>query len=85
MNIDETRNNILEFAKANNLKFYPKKSLDEHLVRYISLNHCPCRRERPICPCPESLEDIKARGRCVCWLLCSEEHYDKMIKGEVEY
>ncbi len=33
---------------------------------YHKLGHCPCKKDRPVCPCPQSVEEMKAVGHCFC-------------------
>jgi ferredoxin-thioredoxin reductase catalytic subunit len=42
---------------------------------------CICKRyERPVCPCPECLPEVKSHGICFCHIFCSQEYIDNPSK-----
>ena len=39
-----------------------------YIDSYNMFNYCPCDPERKSCPCPESIEEVKINGKCLCHL-----------------
>lgn len=71
----ETIDRLQKFAKANNLDLFNVKGSLYQRVQTITRNNgmCPCYRERrPLCPCPESIQECKENGECGCRLLMAK-------------
>jgi ferredoxin-thioredoxin reductase catalytic subunit len=64
----ELTNNILEFARVNNLTINPF-GLVYYAESYQMFKHCACDKDRITCPCGDlALSDITRSGRCLCGL-----------------
>ncbi len=35
---------------------------------YNMFNYCPCDPARKTCPCPEAIDEVKKKGKCLCHL-----------------
>ena len=75
-----TKEKLVAFAREHGFYIHPEVTEDweKWLAKANRLRHCPCTDRRPVCPCPESLEDVKRpRGCCVCTLFCGEHYIEK--------
>jgi len=68
------------FCNDNKAIVNPYFSLHSHADRVINKNGCPCVPERKQCPCPESIEELKAEGICKCKVFMTAGYYFKLIK-----
>jgi thioredoxin 1 len=64
-----------DYASKNGLKLNPDKKVVETIVNGLLANekkhgarYCPCRREKTLCPCQASREEIAKDGHCHCGL-----------------
>ena len=62
------RRQILDFARDNNLVIHPGGGFEYYIKLFYKSGHCPCDKDRPDCPCPESVEEAKGKGHCKCCL-----------------
>jgi len=58
---------ILAFARDRGLALHPF-GIEYHVENYQLFGHCVCDRSRPICPCPEAVEEVRSDGFCKCRL-----------------
>lgn len=70
--------NIVKFAKDNNLKIHP----GQEPLKWADLvirrgGHCPCVPGRDHCICDFVQEDIRELGRCRCGLFCNSAYIDE--------
>ena len=65
---NQKRRQILDFARDNNLVIHPGRGFDYYVDNFYAAGHCPCDKDRPDCPCPESINEVKENGRCKCCL-----------------
>ena len=65
---NKMRVRILDFARDNGLVIRPSMGYDYYIESFLMFGCCPCDEDRKQCPCPESLEDIKRDGHCLCTL-----------------
>lgn len=81
--IEEQYNRMLDFKNRNKLKINPLKTLKEWATYIIESRngHCPCKNDRPICPCEEALSEIQDRGKCFCGKFFSPEKF-KVVWGK---
>ncbi|MCK9600849.1 MAG: hypothetical protein M0R06_17540 [Sphaerochaeta sp.] len=68
---------MLDFARDNNLVITPA-GYDYFVDNYLEFGHCVCDKTRPVCPCPQALEDVKEIGHCKCRLFFRD--YDTFKK-----
>lgn len=33
---------------------------------YDNDKRCPCKKDKPVCPCPDHPQEIEDKGRCTC-------------------
>ena len=59
---------VVRFAMEHGLTITPI-GYDYSIDDFLEFGHCVCKKDRPNCPCPESLVDIKEEGHCACRLL----------------
>jgi ferredoxin-thioredoxin reductase catalytic subunit len=71
-----------EFAKKHNFKINPKYTFKYWTWLVEKLGRCPCDKDRK-CPCPESVQEVKEKGRCLCNFFWSEEEYARRTKKTV--
>lgn len=73
---------IIEHAKKNNLFINPGSGYSYALDAIRKFYHCPCDKNRPDCPCPESIEEVKTAGHCKCHLFWRDYQtfMDQMIQ-----
>lgn len=63
------RRQILDFARDHGLVIHPGRGFEYWVeAYYASGNHCPCDKDRPECPCPESVDEVREKGWCKCRL-----------------
>ncbi len=75
---------IVAWAKEHNLVINPSKGYELYIRQFFEFGRCPCDKtgKRTKCPCPESLEDVKERGWCLCRLYYRDlETFRKTLKG----
>jgi len=65
---NKKRREILDFARDNGLVIHPGKGYDYYIDNFFASGHCPCDKDRPDCPCPESVNEVKEEGWCKCRL-----------------
>ena len=65
---NQKRRQILDFARDNNMVIHPSVGFDYYVNNFYEAGHCPCDKDRPDCPCPESINEVKENGRCKCCL-----------------
>ncbi len=72
--------NIQAWAKEHSLILNPRTSPDYYINHVLTFGSCPCSKHRPNCPCPESVEDVRQTGHCLCKLFWKDEqtYYDQM-------
>ena len=71
---------LREFAEEKNLKINPRYSFEYWAWLVSSLGRCPCKPERPNCPCKECLQEIKELGHCYCKFFMTEEYYNSYVE-----
>ena len=62
------RREILDFARDHNLLIHPGAGYDYYIEGFFKFGFCPCDKNRPNCPCPESVTECKEKGHCKCRL-----------------
>ena len=58
---------VLNFASINSFIITPY-GYDSNITGYLRSQHCPCDSNRPVCPCPEAVDETKEIGHCYCRL-----------------
>ena len=58
---------LLEWAQKHNLVITPG-GWGPHIDNFLEFRACVCDLSRPDCPCPQSLDEIKETGHCLCRL-----------------
>jgi len=48
---------------------------NEHFMKNCASlgGRCPCSDTRPQCPCPESVDEVRKNGQCLCGLFVRRE------------
>ena len=83
--------NIVKFARENNLKIHPGQEPLKWADLVIVKGGCPCVPGRSECPCQFALEDIKKLNRCRCGLFVNGayiEEYNRLtsqLKGKKKW
>jgi len=79
-----TKEIMIEHARKHNLFIHPDvvKNWDEWIKKTIALGRCPCSYRRPVCPCPESVEECHKgkRGACCCTTFVTQKYIDLYAK-----
>jgi len=65
---NKKRREVLDFARDNGLVIHPGRGFDYYIDNFFEAGHCPCDQDRPDCPCPESVGEVKELGWCKCRL-----------------
>lgn len=65
---EEIAEDIIRFARDNNLKIHPGQEPLKFADLVIEKGGCPCVPGRDHCPCQFVLDDIKDSDRCRCGL-----------------
>ena len=65
---NKKRREILDFARDNLLVIHPGRGYDYYAEGFFKFGHCPCDKSRIVCPCLESIEEVKQNGCCKCQL-----------------
>ena len=70
---------LLKFADENKVVFHPVQDIIKK-VQIMDQNNraCICKPER-ICPCKESVEELRTEGRCTCMLFCTYKYGDEYL------
>ena len=76
--IEEQYQKMLRFVRKYNLKTHPLKTLREWAEIVVEKGHCPCDPSRPVCPCPQALEEIRKNGKCFCGKFFTEEKWEEI-------
>ena len=58
---------LLDWAQKHNLVICPY-GYGQHIENFLEFRACVCDLSRPDCPCPQSLDEIKETGHCLCRL-----------------
>ena len=66
--LNKKRREILDFARDNGLVIHPGGGFEYYINLFYKSGRCPCDKNRPDCPCPESVEEVKKDGYCKCRL-----------------
>ena len=69
------------FANKNNILLAPTSVISDMAFKAKAnieySGACICKRyERPVCPCPECLPEVKRDGICFCHIFCSQDFLD---------
>lgn len=79
--LDKQVEKMEKFRVTNKLVIHPKREIKGGILfmakLFLSINHCPCKINRTVCPCKEALLEIKTMGYCECRLFCTKKAYDK--------
>lgn len=62
----------------------PYFALVEWADRVIKAGKCPCRADRPVCPCPESVDETKTDGKCACYFFLTEDQFFKFLEKAIQ-
>lgn len=65
--VERQYHKLLRFQNRHKLEHNPIRNLKFLALRVVKLGHCPCKVERPKCPCGQALKEIEKRGHCLCW------------------
>ena len=76
--IDKQYKKMLKFRERYGLKTHPLKTLRGWAEVVVIKGHCPCNPDRPLCPCPEAIEEIKKNGKCYCGKFFTPEKWEKI-------
>lgn len=81
---NKVRRQILDFARDNNLVIHPGGGFEYYANNYFEVGHCVCDKTRPVCPCPESIDEVKEDGWCKCKLYWRDldTYKESHIKGD---
>lgn len=77
---------LKEWAKKYGLEIHPgREQVLDSVVARINEKYkggCMCCKDRPKCPCPESIKECNEglRGCCTCTLLINPERYEEHMK-----
>lgn len=72
---------VVEFARDNKIVISPV-GMGYYIESVLMFNCCPCAKERPSCPCPESIGEVRDIGHCKCQLFWRD--YDTYIKQKMQ-
>jgi len=76
-----TKELLIEHARKHGMFIHPFiwTNIDEWVKTVNALGHCPCSPNRPQCPCPQSIEEVKngKRNACTCTALVGEKYIGK--------
>lgn len=72
---------LIKYARAHNFIITPM-GYTRWLENYNEDKHCPCSKERPACPCPESKDEVVRNGHCLCHLLWRD--YDAYLRVKLK-
>jgi len=74
-----TLHRLEEIAERNNLRLFNVKGSLYDRVRTItdSGGRCPCNKQRPHCPCPESILECRTKGECFCRVFMAKKPINK--------
>jgi ferredoxin-thioredoxin reductase catalytic subunit len=66
-----------KFAKENDIQVAPPSVISDIAFKAkANIEYggaCICKRyERPVCPCPQCLDEVKERGLCFCHIFTSK-------------
>lgn len=81
-----TEKELRDWAKENGLIIHPgREQVLDSVVARINDKYkggCMCCKDRPKCPCPESIKECKEgeRSACSCTLFIVKEWYDKYME-----
>ena len=64
--MNEQRRAILDFARDHDMVIHPGGGFEYYVTNFAEAGHCPCDRTRPVCPCPEAVEEVEEDGWCKC-------------------
>lgn len=66
--ISDFKKRLELYAKEHGLKITNIKGWTESKIAWIALNDnkCGCAPDKRKCPCPEGLEEVKRKGKCLC-------------------
>lgn len=69
------------YAHINHLRLNDKKISDFAFKAKVFLDYnggCICLpQQRPVCPCPQCINECKTKGMCHCTIFCSEQWYNE--------
>lgn len=66
--MNEFRKRIIDWARDHDFVINPSKGYEQYIQDMLHLGFCPCDTTRRHCPCPESVEEVKVAGHCLCSL-----------------
>lgn len=72
---------MLLFAYKNKLTFVPNQDIARKAKLIEDTGHCPCKEERPECPCSECLKEIESDGKCFCWVFTTYKEGYEYLKS----
>lgn len=66
--ISDFRKRLELYAKEHNLRITNIKGWTEPKIVWMALNErkCGCAPDKRKCPCPEGLDEVKVKGKCLC-------------------
>ncbi len=78
------RRRILDWARDHGMIIHPASGYSYYVDGYQHFGCCPCDKNRPGCPCPESITEVKEQGHCKCRLFWRDldTFKHKFIPGE---
>lgn len=70
---------LLKFVDENKVAFHPAQDIIKKIQTMDQNNRtCICKSER-ICPCKESVEELRIEGRCTCMLFSTYKYGDEYL------
>lgn len=74
----EFQQKVARFLMVTNSLIHYGVNLREHQEKVLK-SGCPCSRERPNCPCPEAVVELKTKGYCLCRVFVTERYFNDGI------
>lgn len=58
---------IIKFAREHGFVIHAM-GYEYYLDGVRRFGHCPCDKNRPVCPCIEAFAEVNEKGHCLCQL-----------------